>query len=71
MTGDEAIASGLFGPGRAHPRLRQSVGDYFAVSLKDASLLWKHDDHPLAASHAGLTADEMQVPLIVCRPADG
>ena len=70
MTGDEAISSGLFGPGRAHPRLRQSVGDYFAVSLKDTCLLWKHDDHPLAASHAGLTADEMQVPLIVCRKAD-
>ena len=68
MTGEEAIASGLFGPGEAHPRLRQNVGDYFSVSTADACLNWRRDDHPLTSVHAGLTADEMLVPLIIFRP---
>ena len=65
MTGEEAIESGLFGPGDKHPRLAVNAGDYMALSLDNACLQWKRKDNPLKGVHAGMTADEMLVPLIV------
>ena len=65
MNSDAVLASGLLGPGKHHPRLRQSVGDYMAFSLDNACLLWKRREEELVGVHAGLTADEMRVPLIV------
>ncbi len=68
MTSGAAIDSGLFGPGAHHPRLKQNAGDYIALSLDHACLQWAREDHALVGVHAGLTADEMQVPLILCCP---
>ena len=68
MTGADAIAGGIFGPGVPHPRLTQTVGDYMAFALTPACLLWKREPDPLIGVHAGLTADEMLVPLIIYEP---
>ena len=65
MTGREAVDSGLFGPGERHPLVYRNAGDYMALSLGSACLKWAREDHELVGVHAGLTAAEMRVPLIV------
>ena len=65
MKSRDAVLSGLFGPGTLHPRTLQNAGDYMAFSLDRTTLNWRRKDDPLKGVHAGLTADEMRVPLIV------
>ena len=63
----EAVAAGLFGQGREHPLFRQMVGDYWVIATGRKSLYREADPHPMIGMHAGLTAREMTVPLIVAK----
>lgn len=62
---EEAAARGLFGRGREHPLFRQMIGDYWVIATGRRSLYREYDPHPMIGMHAGLTAREMDVPLIV------
>jgi len=62
---DEALRRGLFGPGEAHPQLRSFLGDYLAIATDQHAIGWEYDPEPLIGMHAGMTKDEMRVPLIV------
>lgn len=59
-----AIASGLFGPGRVAPRLADRVGDYILIAREDAYLWGDNKDNPLLGRHGGLHAQEMIVPFL-------
>jgi hypothetical protein len=65
---EEALARGWFGRGKPHPRLAERIGDYVLV-MKNGYALRDHlvgeSRHRLVAHHAGLSKDEMLVPLIV------
>lgn len=65
MAKSEVIESGLFGPATQGSRLEKMLGDYLAVAI-DARSLYptreKADRH--IGAHAGLTEDEMRIPLI-------
>lgn len=61
----ETECSGLFGRGRDHPAFLGSVGDYLAVAIDDLSLYETEEETTrFIGVHAGLTADEMRIPLI-------
>jgi hypothetical protein len=60
----EAIAKGLFGPGRPHNYLSDRLGDLIVAARGDAYLWWANKDNPLIGQHGGLSADEMTVPLL-------
>ncbi|MGH8618116.1 MAG: alkaline phosphatase family protein [Burkholderiales bacterium] len=65
---DALLASGWFGPGPVHPRLADRVGDYALVMRADWTIKdWLPEEkrHPMIGVHAGLTADEMLIPLVV------
>lgn len=65
MTKEEAIASNLFGPATQGSRLEAMLGDYLAVATGSFSLYptpEKARRH--VGTHAGLTEDEMRIPLI-------
>lgn len=64
---EEAVQLQLFGPGKEQALFRQSLGDYLALSAGEYALSWTYDPHPLVGMHAGLSAREMLVPLIVCK----
>lgn len=64
MTGDEAVSSGLFGPDDMNPLLRSLVGDYFAVAVSNHALFDRREHCNVIGVHAGLTEQEMRVPLI-------
>jgi hypothetical protein len=64
------IAQGWFGPGAPHPELASRVGDYTLVMKDDWTIKdWMPGEqrHRQIGVHAGLSADEMIVPLIVAR----
>lgn len=64
---EEAVASGLFGPGIPHERIMDTLGDYLALSVSNKALYMKKEQCNLIGMHAGLLKREMQVPLIIAR----
>ena len=60
----EMIKSGLLGTGKKHPILKQSLGNYLAISTSKYMFNSK-DKSTFKAHHAGLTKGEMEVPLII------
>ncbi len=65
MTHDEFMKSGLLGTGVPHPRTDGFIGDYVAIATDEYTLASFHKDIELIGMHAGLTEEEMMVPLIV------
>jgi hypothetical protein len=60
----EAVARGLFGPGKPHPRLADRLGDLIVAARNAAYLWWADKENPLVGRHGGLSAEEMIVPLL-------
>jgi hypothetical protein len=60
----EAVAKGLFGPGKPHPRLADRLGDLIVAARGEAYLWWAEKENPLIGQHGGLSPDEMIVPLV-------
>jgi hypothetical protein len=64
------LDEGWFGPGAAHPRLAERIGDYILV-MKDGyairDVLPGERRHAQIGVHGGTSEDEMLVPLIVAR----
>ncbi len=69
FTHEDFLHSKLLGKGREHPRVKEFIGDFVAVGTGDKCFCYKPDGgleiEYLAANHAGLTPEEMNVPLIV------
>ena len=59
-----AVANGLFGPGKPHPRLADRLGDLIVAARSDAYLWWANKENPMIGRHGGLSEDEMIVPLL-------
>ena len=62
LDSDEAVS--LFGPGEAHARTREFLGDYVAVAVSDLELDYM-PAHANAGNHAGFVKEERMVPLIL------
>lgn len=69
LTIDQLEAMQLCGPGPFAPQVRPRFGDFVAIPIGRSALAFHPSTKPLGrlyiALHAGLSADEMQVPLIV------
>ena len=66
----EVYRSGIFGRGKAHPKFDDFIGDYLACAISDKSIEFYApaiEHSPLIGMHAGLTEDEMLVPVILDR----
>ncbi len=64
---DQAIASGLFGPGVHHSGLRDRIGDLVAFSHEDNYLWWADKEDFMLGRHGGLHREEMIVPFLAAR----
>jgi predicted AlkP superfamily pyrophosphatase or phosphodiesterase len=61
---DDLLNMNLFGHGKPHAKFREYLGDYFSIAIdKYAFNLLNKEPHK--ATHAGLTKDEMLIPLIM------
>lgn len=65
LTKEEVYDKNLFGTGIKNPRIDNFVGDYIAFAISDKAIEWERDGVKMCARHAGLTKEEMEVPLIV------
>ena len=65
MTKEELIDSKLLGNGTEHKYFRDSLGDYFALAYSNKYFKYRNVGHIHKSTHAGLTEDEMKIPLIV------
>jgi hypothetical protein len=57
----------LFGPGEAHPRLYERLGDLILIPHRNAYLWWADKENILLGRHGGLHPDEMLVPFLAVR----
>ena len=64
MDHEEFLNSGLLGTGTPHPRTNGFVGDYVAIATDEYCIGEMHEDAEMIGIHAGLTKEEMEVPLI-------
>jgi len=55
----------LFGYTSEHPRFREFLGDYMAIAISDMYFVFFQTDFFMKGQHAGLTSEEMLVPLVV------
>lgn len=65
---DEFLQSGLMGSGIPHPKVPDFVGDFVAIAVSHTALWYRDVDgecNDFHGAHAGLTTEEMMVPLLV------
>lgn len=65
-TKEEVLQSKIFGTGAVHPDFGEMLGDYLAIAIDDLSIYNTREEAEFFVGvHAGLTKDEMVIPLIV------
>ena len=68
----DLLRSGILGPGRPHPALKNRLGDYVLFAAPGHAFLYPPAlsiyKKAKAGNHGGLSADELDVPLFVVRP---
>ena len=64
-TKEEVIKNKLFGIGIENKHFKDSIGDYLAIATSNKYFRYNQNSVKLTSMHAGLTEDEMLVPLII------
>ena len=65
LTKKEILERNLFGKGNKNSHIDEVLGDYIAFAISDVALEWENENKKITARHAGLTKEEMTVPLII------
>lgn len=60
----EIFESNLFGYGKPHAKIDAFIGDYFSIAINNKMFQFLKTT-PFKAHHAGLTKEELEVPLIL------
>ncbi|MCE5236691.1 MAG: alkaline phosphatase family protein [Clostridiaceae bacterium] len=55
----------LFGPGKPHPRFEGFLGEYLSVATAEYAIRQSELSPSFPSAHAGLTDEEMLVPLVI------
>ena len=65
-TKEQVLESKIFGSGMEHPYFEKMLGDYLAIAIDDLSIFNSTEEaDSFIGVHAGLTDDEMEIPLII------
>lgn len=64
LSREQFIESGLLGPGGVRGDIGQYIGDYVALSIGKRGMANFYKDAGLKSQHAGLTHEEMDIPLM-------
>ncbi len=66
LTREEVLREKVFGPGKNREGLAEMIGDYMALAVSARSVFNTHiEAQEMPGGHAGLTREEISVPLIV------
>ncbi len=63
-TKEEVLKEKLFGTGKNHPLFEQSLGDYISLATTNKYFVYNQNSKVFVSAHAGITEDEMKIPLI-------
>ena len=64
----EVIEKHIFGIGKMHPKFEEFIGDYLAIAISDKGIVYSPDSTQFISNHAGMTEQEMKIPLIaICK----
>jgi hypothetical protein len=61
----EVLSRKMFGPGTPNPRFDSELGDFIAIAVSDHSIVQDERANQHPSAHAGITTDEVQIPLII------
>lgn len=64
LTKAEILEKNLLGEGKKHKMIDQFLGDFVSIATSN-QMMSLSKDRPFIAHHAGLTKDELEVPLII------
>lgn len=64
-TKEEIINEKIFGDGIENKYFKDSLGDYFALAISNKCIVYSENSNIFISNHAGLTEDEMRIPLIM------
>jgi len=67
LTRQEVLARKVFGYGKMHPFAKTAIGDYLAISKGEGCIANDDYKHQAVSTHAGISEDEVVVPLIVVK----
>jgi predicted AlkP superfamily pyrophosphatase or phosphodiesterase len=67
LDSQEALQAGLFGLGTLAPETKYRIGDLLLLARGNNFLWDRKDDPKMLASHGGLSAEEMLVPILLAR----
>ncbi|MBQ6493786.1 MAG: alkaline phosphatase family protein [Erysipelotrichaceae bacterium] len=66
LSHEQVLRSKLFGDHGNHPRFEEFIGDYLAIGKSDLSFEYhEREKHRFKGQHAGMSDDELQIPVIV------
>ena len=66
LTREEVLENKVFGSGKENPDLPGMIGDFVAFAISEKSILKTHYEvQKMPGEHAGLTPEEINIPLIV------
>ena len=62
---EEIIERKLFGTGKDHELFSDMLGEYICISVSDVAVFLTHEEMNMTpGGHAGLTKEELEIPLI-------
>lgn len=67
FTREEVLRHNMFGRNELHPKADDFLGDYLAVAISNTLIDYKRSDFIFKGHHAGMSMDEMNIPLIVIK----
>ena len=65
LTREEILKKKLFGLGINNDKFESCLGDFIAIAISNKSFKYVRHGKEMLANHAGLTEDEVEVPLIL------
>lgn len=65
LTKEEVLDKKIFGIGKKNQRLEEAIGDYLAIATGNKYFRYDENSVNLKSMHAGITEDEVLVPLII------
>ena len=66
LTREQVLSNAVFGPGKSREDLEAMIGDYVALAVSNESIFNTHmEAQEMPGVHAGLTREEIEIPLIV------
>ncbi|MDD3128768.1 MAG: alkaline phosphatase family protein [Candidatus Izemoplasmatales bacterium] len=64
---EDVLRMNLFGEGNINSKIKDFIGDYFAIAIDKYHFVFQDLGHKHKATHAGLLKDEMMIPLILLK----